>query len=185
MIRITLLNSLLLLALANNCFGQNDTEVNKRYFNNFEDSVQGAEWINTNTIAGEMSDNYVSVIGASQPYSCGLEIEIPPELKKKNFRVNVKANFLSSDIKPEYRLVISISKGDSEIYWAGFPLPDSSAAPDHYKNIAASTLIPQNIPPDSKVKIFFWHTGGSSQAKIDDLEILFTRIKFPSFLPQP
>lgn len=168
------------------CCAQAADGITPRYFNNFEDSVVNAVWMNPNTIT-ESSDsvkNHFSRTDKTNAYSSGIEIEIPAGLKGKNFTLSVKGLKRISGAGANNQLVISVALKDSAIFWKGEHLTDSADKLNEWRMFGYSTLVPGNIPRDSKIKIFVWNADGKSETDIDDLEIYFTETKFPSFLPE-
>jgi len=164
-----------------------------QYMNNFDDSSKNTSWMNSNTIIlDSASGNYFSRTDAKNPYSAGIEIEIPQNLKQTNFRITIKCDI---KIQPgaKNKFVIGISKNDSAIYWEGKQLGDSSLKANEWysKNdsggwnvLNTSVIIPRNIPADSKIKIYLWNEDGKSDADLDNLEITFTETPLTSFLPK-
>ena len=172
-----------------------------RYFNNFDDPSKNTSFINLNTIvlSNDSSRKFVSRTDETNPFSAGLEIEIPEDLKRKNFKIEVACSVF---VKPgtNNKLVISISKNESSLYWEGVqvgenqsqansgevPLGETDDAQGSGKWFALkkSSLIPGSMPVDSRVKIFIWNADGKSVTDIDDLEVTFSEVAFPSFLPQ-
>jgi len=179
--------SLLLLLLTGNmpCMSQTSQTGSYRFFNNFEDSALNAEWMNGNTIEKSIdpAHNFISKTSGTNPYSSGIETEIPAGLKSKNFRVVVKGSIRCEAAAANNQVVISIAKGDSSIFWSGEHIPDSTGKANEWNVFLATTLIPRSIPRDSRIKIFVWNADGKSETSIDDLDINFTEVKFPSFLP--
>jgi hypothetical protein len=150
-------------------------------------------WINSNTIifSNDSSENYFSRTDATHPYSAGIEVEIPQDLKRKNFRIAVACD-VKMQLSTNNKLVISISKNDSSIFWEGFQIGNSRlkmikqdrSGSGSWYSMNHSTLIPGNIPVDSKIKIFIWNADGKSETDVDQMEIGFTETTITSFLPR-
>ncbi len=179
------LNFIIILLNGSICFAQTNEGIVSRYFNNFEDSGLNKEWMNSNTII--LSDdsimNHFSRTDEKNQYSSGIEIAIPADLMWKNFRIIINGLIRVNNVAAKNQLVISISRADSAIFWKGEYLPDSTGKINEWNKFKVSALIPGNIPKDSKVKIFLWNADGKYAADLDDLDIYFTQVKFPSFLP--
>jgi len=190
----------LLLAISFEGIAQEKVDPTHRYFNNFDDPLKNSGYINSNTIvlSSDSSRKYVSRIDGMNPYSAGLEIDIPEDLRRKNFRIQVECSVF---IKPgsNNKLVISISKNDASIYWEGMQIGDNTSqrnsievplggtddqAEGKWVALKKSTLIPGSMPVDSRIKIFIWNSDGKSVTDIDDLDVTFYEASFPSFLPQ-
>jgi hypothetical protein len=188
------------LAISFNGLAQEKVYPSHRFYNNFDDPAQNSSWMNSNTIilSNDSSRKFVSRIDENNPYSAGLEIEIPDDLKRKNFRIEVACSVF---VKPatNNKLVISISKNDSSVFWEGIQIgdqwktnsteispgrTDEQQSSEKWYAVKKSTLIPGNIPVDSKVKIFIWNADGKSVTDIDNMDVTFSEIAFPSFLPQ-
>lgn len=176
---------IILLKCGSFCFGQTNERIVHRYFNNFEDSTLNAGWMNPNTIASDNdpAKNHFSRTDEIKQYSSGIEISIPEDLRRKNFRITVNGLIRITNPEAKSQLVISISRGDSAIFWKGDYLPDSSGKTNEWNAFRIAVVIPRNIPTDSKAKIFLWNPSGKYITDIDDLDINFTEVKFPSFLP--
>ena len=166
------------------------------YFNNFDDLTKNSSWINSHTImlSGDSSRKYVSRIDDKNPYSAGLETDIPEDLKRKNFRIDVSCDvFVKSG--SSNKLVISVSKNDSSIFWEGVLIGDNQVQTNSsgtgedqnsgkWFTVKKSTLIPGNVPAGSRVKVFVWNADGKSVTDVDELSVVLTEVSFPSFLPQ-
>jgi hypothetical protein len=165
---------------------QDRAPITHRYINDFEDSLQHASWMNPATVAADTGvlKNHFSRIVKTSPYSSGIETTIPEDLSKKNFRIDVKGLVKVSGINSNIQLVIAIDANDSAVYWKGTHIADSSTTINKWHPFQISTLIPRNTPVDSRIKIFVWNADGTSEAGIDNLEIVFTEVYFPSFLPR-
>src|SRR5690242_1869588 len=103
--------------LASKSFAQNNPAIVHRYFNNFEDSVPKKEWMNPTTISLDEQNpkNHLSRMTADSPYSSGMEVEIPGDLKHTNFSISVQGIIRISNVNSNNQVVISISNGDSAI----------------------------------------------------------------------
>ena len=170
-----------------------------KYSNSFDDPSKNTSWINSNTIVmgTDTSRKYISKTDAQNPYSAGIEVEIPEQLKRKNFRISVMCN-VNKIPGVNNQLVISIAKSDSAVYWDGFQIDGSNTklslhpieAPGRasdsrsWYTLNMSSLIPGNIPIDSKIKIYVWNADGKSETDVDDMEITFTETPLTSFLPK-
>ena len=97
------------------------------------------------------------------------------------------------------QLVISIAKKDSAVFWDGLQLGEASlktgdsdstagnlASNDQLKwhTFKMTTLVPGNLPSDSKIKIYIWNADGRSETDVDEMEIIFTETPLTSFLPR-
>lgn len=183
----------LLLACSAVALAQQNKVETIRYFNNFDDSAKNAPWMNSGTIVYDSSSgNHFSRTDSSNPYSSGIEVEIPQNLKHRNFRITMKCDI---KITPgsNNKFVIAISKNDSAIYWEGKQLGDSSLKAEEWhpkadatgwKILNTSVLVPGNLPADSKIKIYLWNEDGKSETDLDNLEITFTETPLTSFLPK-
>jgi hypothetical protein len=179
---------------------QNAGPVEVRFYNNFDDPRKNSSWMNSNTIVldSDTTRKYVSRTNAENSYSAGIDIEIPAELKRKNFRIMIKCDV---NMKPgsNNQLVISITQKDSAVFWDGLQLGEStnrlegspSAGDSITRNdtrtwytIKMASLIPANLPADSKIKIYIWNADGKSETDVDDMEITFTETPLTSFLPK-
>ncbi len=155
------------------------------FFNNFEDSVFNREWMNPTTITSEISvQNYFSRTDENNHYSSGIEIAIPEDLKHKNFRISTGGLIRVNNTDGGIQMVLSIDVSDSAVFWKGDYLPDSTGKAGIWNPFKVSALLPMSIPANSRVKIFLWNASGKSLADVDDLEINFTEVEFPSFLPK-
>jgi hypothetical protein len=166
------------------CLAQGEGKAVHRYSNDFEDSLINREWMNSSTIITDSGShgNHFSRITGANPYSAGMEAEIPADLKQKNFRISVKVRSRMS-ASSNNQLVISIAKNDSAIFWRGTPLTDSTYKLNEWSPLNISLLIPRSVPAESKIKIFVWNADGRSATDVDDLEISLTEVQIPSFLP--
>jgi len=177
---------LTLLILVSKTLAQNNPVIVYSFANNFEDSIQKPEWMNPNTISLDEPNNrnHFSRMTAASPYSSGIEVEIPGDLRRTNFRISVQGIIRIANSNSNNQVVISISNGDSAIFWKGMHVPDSTGKINAWNPFIVSTLVPRSIPVKSKIKIFLWNSDGKDTADVDDLEIKFTEVAFPSFLPK-
>lgn len=160
--------------------------ITHRYFNNFEDSILNTEWMNPTTITSsdDSTKNHFSRTNELNHYSSGIDIAIPENLRRKNFRISVIGVIRVSNTTCRSQVVISVSQSDSAIFWKGQFVPDESGKLNEWNKFNINALIPLNIPVKSKVKIFLWNPSGNCVADVDELEIYFTEMKFPSFIPE-
>jgi hypothetical protein len=167
------------------CAAQEEKSVH-RYFNSFEDSALNISWMNSNTIisGNDSAKNHFSRTDKTSPYSAGLEIEIPADLKGKNFRILIQGMVRTTIAGANNQLVISVARNDSSIFWYGEHLADSTGKINDWNMFLFSFLMPANIPGDAKVKIFVWNSDGKAETDVDNLDISFTAAGFPTFLPQ-
>jgi hypothetical protein len=181
-------------------FGQSAGPVEIRYYNNFDDSALNSTWMNSNTIVSGSDSirKYVSRTNAQNAYSSGIEIEIPPDLKRKNFLIGIRCD-VNMQRGANNQLVIAIAKNDSAVFWDGLQLGESTtrlagtlSADDSlpgndgrtWYTIKMASLIPGNLPVDSKIKIYIWNADGKSETEVDEMDITFTEKPLPSFLPK-
>lgn len=163
---------------------QDTTFVFHRYQNNFEDSSVNAGWLNPETIGSEVSGNHYSATGKEHPYSSGIEMNIPEDLRKKNFRITVSGSVKYAEPHSACKLVISISEHDSSVFWKGTDIFDSASRPGEWNPFRELVILPRSLPADSRVKIFVWNESGKSEIAVDNMDIYFSEMKFPSFLPE-
>ena len=130
-------------------------------------------------------------------FAAGIEVEIPQELKRKNFRIIVKCDV---NLKPgaHNQLVVSIAKKDSSLFWDGLQIGESElklrgrSADDNitinetrdWFTFRMESLIPGNLPIDSRIKIYIWNADGKSETDVDEMDITFTESPLTSFLPK-
>ncbi|MEO8088594.1 MAG: hypothetical protein ABI763_17380 [Bacteroidota bacterium] len=169
-----------------NSYGQTKEIIVHQYQNNFEDSLANLQWMNSNTItlSNDTIKSHFSKTDKTNSYSSGIEIEVPSDLKRKNFSITVKGLIRVTDLNANNQLVISISRSDSAIFWKGEHLPDTLGKINKWNKFSVSCLIPRNIPKDSNIKIFLWNADGKSETCIDNLDIIFKEFEFPSSLPE-
>jgi hypothetical protein len=157
-----------------------------RYVNSFQDSALNAQWMNGNTIVNDKdsSTNFFSRTDAQHPYSSGLELVLPENVHRKNFRLSIKGLVRVSVTGAKNQLVVSIAENDSAVFWSGFQIPDTSGKPGKWNVFEFTKLFPRNLSPACKIKIFVWNADGLSVTDIDDLQITFTEFPLTSFLPK-
>ena len=172
-------------------FSQTEGPAVHDYFNNFEDSTLNREWMNMNTISADdtlgnlpAQKNHFSRTDEIHRYSSGIEMGIPEDLVNKNFRISVRGLIRVSVAGTDDQVVIAVSMGDSSVYWKGEHISMSSGKTNTWNGFEVSTLIPRNIHGSSRIKIFLWNADGKSLTDVDNLNINFTEIKLPSFLPK-
>jgi hypothetical protein len=156
-----------------------------RYFNSFQDSSINRNWINANTIQADKdsASNFFSRTDAQQPYSSGLELTIPENFRKKNFRLAVNGRVRVSILGGKNQLVVTITDNDSTVYWNGLQLRDSSGSAGIWSTFKYTDVFPGNLSPSCKIKIFVWNVDGRSVTDVDDIEIIISEEPFPTFLP--
>jgi len=157
-----------------------------RYYNNFQDSVINVGWMNGNTIVrdGDSLTNFFSRTDKEHPYSSGIEMTLPENIRSKNFRLSIKGRVRASVTDAKNQLVVSFAQNDSLIFWTGIELPDSSSVPGKWIAFGYTNLFPRNIPAGCTFKVFVWNADGLSITDIDDIEITFTETPLTSFLPK-
>ena len=157
-----------------------------RYYNNFQDSTIHAQWMNGNTIVKDNDSltNFFSRTDKEHPYSSGIEMKLPENIRSKNFRLSIKGRIRATVTDAKNQLVISFAQNDSLVFWTGIELPDSSGVPGQWTAFGYTNLFPRNIPPGCTFKVFIWNADGLSVTDVDDMEITFTETPFTSFLPK-
>ncbi len=167
-------------------FAQNANSVTHYFYNDLEAQSYGFEWINMNTKtegAGH-SGKYYSKTDGENPYSVGIDAPIPHDLEKRNFTVSIRVWVRMADTSATNQLVVSISKNDSTIFWKGRPVKTKFARPGKWALFTDAVLVPRNIPPKSKLKIYIWNHDGKIETNVDDLVVYISTVELPSFLPQ-
>ena len=151
--------------------------------NSFENTGYKDYWINQTTIIEDSGKNRVSRIDKSNPYSAGLETDLPFVMTGKNLNLSISAAVLSAEMNLQTQCVISAFSKDSSVFWQGTPVHFNKDDPFTWKIFNTSIRIPQSIPVDTRFKIYFWNANLNREVHIDNIIICFTEIKSPSYLP--
>jgi hypothetical protein len=174
------------LAFCLESFSQDNSPISHHYACTLEDSTYGSEWINlfTKTQGTGSSGICFSKTDKTNPYGLGLQIPLPANLQHRNFKISVRGMFRITDALSNNSLVVSLSRGDSIVFWQGKNVVEKFGQLNAWNSFYDSVLIPRNITGDSKLKIFMWNQDGKSETWVDDLEIYLTTVELPSFLPK-
>lgn len=106
-------------------------------------------------------------INEQNQFSVGL-IKMLKEFAGKK-KINISA-FVNYEDNSQGRLVLSIEKNDETFFRNELLISEQLKEPNLWKQITMSAVVPDNIPQDAELKIYFWNPAPSS-AYIDDMQV--------------
>ncbi len=167
------------------CLAQkNDKGIEHHYFNDLTTSENPGYWINLDTRKQDslQPSMFFSATNSERPYGLGFESRIPDDLKKKNIYLTIRALLKVADTNQHVLLVTDIRIGDSAIVWKGVNVAKIFGKNSQWVSVHDSLLIPSNLPPDSKIKVYIWNQDGKAEVDFDDLDIHLSVPRIPSYL---
>jgi len=150
------------------------------------DTIVPAGFIGQQTIhKGEAhTGKYISVTNREFPYGLGVEMPFPGEKEGKNTWVEVTGWVTASAAVPNALYVVTVTKNGLEYFWQGIRLDTLIREPDQWYRFKGAYKFPASITQSAVFKSYLWNAGGKDTVYIDDLEISFSRVENPSFLPE-
>lgn len=143
---------------------KNVTDASKLISNNFDEDKQQP----------------FAICNEKNPFSKSLKINLAEYLKAEKYNhIRYGANIIMKDLNNPVLLCVSVTdQKDSTLFWRQVEinygvLADKLEKVESGFNITES--IPQNLPPDSKINIFFWQPKGTTECIIDDMYIEFVK----------
>lgn len=154
--------------------------------NDMDSPMENHPWINTSTIkqgSAYSGKNYSSTNSLS-PFGLGYQGAFPEACRNKNLHIII-SEFLRTDVVGnEFLMVISISSGDSIVFWNSFNVSDRVLKKSTWTNIKNEINIPSTFTqPNFTFSVYLWNKDGKGVVDIDDLQFDFEEMKIPTFLP--
>lgn len=110
------------------------------------------------------------------PFSRGIQLKLDEHIHKDEYtNIRYGANLKVRDLKNDILLCVSISDAkDSMIFWNQtntrfFPLVGK------WEKVESGFIIPEKMPDNCLLKVFFWEPNGNTFAEIDDMYVEFVK----------
>lgn len=150
------------------------------------ESVSGDGWINRSTIiqGAAASGSSFSRVDSVSCFGFGYEHAFLPELNGKNLGVMISGSYRMENRIPGCQLVLMLTKKDSVIYWTSVDI-SSRIKGTGWERLNDRFTLPSNFTAAGIVfKTYLWNANCKGYIDFDDLEITFSEMKMPSFLPE-
>jgi len=154
-------------------------------FHDLEIERSDYPWTNQQTIVkGDAhSGTSFSRTDSSNQYGIGWRGNVPVQFQSKNIQLSVSGFTRISSPSVKASIVISILKNDSTVYWENRPLNPGVKNLNEWTLIREDVKLPATIcGSDYTLLIYLWNENGVSSCDLDDLELLFNELEFPSYM---
>ncbi|MCX6294914.1 MAG: glycosyltransferase family 39 protein [Bacteroidetes bacterium] len=119
------------------------------------------------------SGNFSSKIDSHSEYSVGIVKSIKDDLK--GFReINISANTFYEE-GSKGRVVVSVERAGQILYWKDAFISDKLKTPKEWHEMVFSTIIPDDLPDDCVLKVYFWNQD-AKPAYVDDFQIKLSKV---------
>lgn len=147
-------------------------------FENDMESDKGIHWMNPLTRNDTVSHEgkWSSKTNLRIPYSVGLEVKMDTLFTTSNRVVRIQAWVFSKKIKPESSLVVDFQKDGKSLSYNAFLL-EKYAPADEWTEVETAFYLPDNMPDQGMVKIYFYNPSKHYNFYVDDLRIDFISLK--------
>lgn len=155
-----------------------------RWKNDMETIGQTSEWINQTTILFDsIAINHFSRTDSQNIYGLGYKGSFPEATLNKSIEITLKAGVRFSTKDAAFGLALSVSKGDSIVFWDSKNVNREN--PGEWSKVSVSFRLPANFVVSENTLIFYgWNRDGKFTCDFDDLEIEIHELPERSFLPQ-
>ncbi len=153
----------------------NSVLAEKSYFNNMEKDLG---WINYNTVRNvkAYSGMKSSYIDHERQYSVGFAQNPEPAFSTHNRIVRVSAVVFPVSVKPLSSLVIDFQTEGKSICYNSFYFMNNTRV-NHWTQLEFAVYVPENLPKNAIVKVYFYHNPGSGDLYIDDIKVDFLSLR--------
>ncbi|MFA5417091.1 MAG: hypothetical protein WC341_01405 [Bacteroidales bacterium] len=156
------------------------------FFSDLEDSLQPHYWIGTQTIDSgyAFSGNHASLTKNDQPYGIGFNDHFPAAMAGKNVWIKVSGRVSSNQANAQALFVLTLMENDQLKFWHGIDLKPDLQTTGTWNAFADSVLIPSSLTKTATIKAYFWNQQPRIPVWMDDLQLGFSTIVNPTFLPE-
>ncbi len=142
------------------------------------DMEKKKRWMNEHTLTGNhaYSGASSSLINDALPYGIGLEIDPLPQFETMNRIVKVTAMVWSASGSATSSLVLTLTDPREFSCYKAFYL-ESFIRKNRWTPIECAFSLPDHIPENTVMKIYFYHPPKTPSLYIDDLTIDFISLK--------
>ena len=135
-------------------------------------------WINFGTTRNDRaySGKRSSLINAGAQYSVGIDKPLDSNFTTNNRIIKVSAMIYPVAVRPLSSLVIDFETDGKSVSYNPFYFANEAKA-DHWTNIEFAVYVPDNLPGNATVKVYFYHNPGSGDLFIDDLKVDFLSLR--------
>jgi hypothetical protein len=119
------------------------------------------------------SGDYCSKTDSATPYSFGLNLKVSDLKNTKIKTAKISAWVKAENAFYEGKLVCSVMRDESTVYWVGSELKKFITKPGNWYEAKAYYKLPDSLGLDDKIAIYIWNTGTKSAIYADDFEIQF------------
>ena len=155
--------------------------------NDMDSPTESFPWINMTTLkqgAAYSGKNYSSTDSLS-PFGLGYQGSFPEACRNKNLHILISEYLRTNIVGNEFLMVVSISSGDSIVFWNSFNVSDRLLKKSSWTNIQNEINIPATFTQSNfTFSVYLWNKDGKGIVDIDDLQFEFEEMKIPSFLPE-
>lgn len=128
----------------------------------------------------EAKEQPYAICNEQTPFSKGLQLNLSDYFKKEKYNhIRYGATVTLKDLNNPVLLCVSVTnQKDSLLFWHQIEINRNVLANKTEKVETGFNVIeniPQPIPPNSKIAVFFWQPKGNTECKIDDLYIEFVK----------
>lgn len=161
------------------------TTIGQVYFTNLEDSLYASQWIGTETVdtAIAFSGNRASLTKTDQPYGIGYAGLFPETVAGKNTCLKISGQVSTDSILAKALFVVTLIDDNKSKFWHGIDLTSALTQPGTWGFFIDSLMIPANFTKRASIKAYLWNQQPEKKVWLDDLEVEFSPISNPSFLP--
>ena len=154
--------------------------------NDLESSSDSLPWINQATaVKGEaFSGNYYSSTDSIKQFGLGYKGVLPKQCLNKTLHIKFSELIRANVTGNEFVMVITVSVGDSEIFWSSKNISSRLKSPGIWTKMEDEFDLPASMTGKNNIlALYLWNKDGKSVVDIDDLKIDFEEKSMPSFLP--
>ena len=143
------------------------------YKNDLDSNRDSINWINENTsLRDTINGNHFSRVDSNHQYGLGIKSSFPSNSFGQSLSITYQALFRRFSANAKIAVAISITKGDSSIYWN--PISVQTNAANEWNSRNVNFRIPGNlVDAENTITLFVWNMDGNSSVDIDDVQIKF------------
>lgn len=178
--RLLILNFICLLLAGS----ANAQQTVKKYICDFDKQISGEFNLNNTLkdIEFPHSGKAAAELTPENIYGPALEVNIPNDLKNRNFELVYLCYLRLANKNDNAVLVTSVQKGDSTIYWNSRDIKPFIKT-NEWNLFTDTLLLPADIDTDATVKMFIWNNNAAQKIWVDDIRVSFINHKHTTYLP--
>ena len=158
----------------------------QHFHNDFESTTVESPWFGISTVADStaFSGAKIGQVLPSQTYSLGVELAVPKIPAHLPLQISFDAWFRMEMPPQKAFYVLTLSRGDSLVYWYAIALSQFFKESKQWFHCADSVVIPFDYAQDAKLKTYLWNPA-SEQLDADDAHIRLQTTTLPSYFFTP